>query len=80
MPQRCGRRSRRPSANVNGRTLPSSLPAAPADWADPYRRLAAEVGVEPDLTAAFVQAAAFLDPILAGRSTGTWDPTRRGWT
>jgi hypothetical protein len=59
--------------------LPGSLPAAPADWATPYRRLAAEVGVEPDLTAAFVQAAAFLDPILAGRGEGTWDPIRRGW-
>jgi hypothetical protein len=47
--------------------LPSSLPTAPADWATPYRRLAAEVGVEPDLMAAFAAAAAFLDPILAGR-------------
>ena len=60
--------------------LPSNLPAAPADWATPYRRLAAEVGVEPDLTVAFAAAAAFLNPILAGRSTGTWDPTLRGWT
>jgi hypothetical protein len=60
--------------------LPGSLPAAPADWATPYRWLAAEVGVEPDLTAAFVQAAAFLDPILASRAQGTWDPTQRSWT
>jgi predicted nucleotidyltransferase component of viral defense system len=60
--------------------LPSSLPAPPAEWATPYGRLADEVGVEPDLTAAFAVAAAFLDPILAGRSAGTWDPILRGWT
>jgi hypothetical protein len=60
--------------------LPSSLPAAPVDWVTPYRRLAADVRVEPDMTVAFAAAAAFLDPILAGRSHGTWDPTLRGWT
>lgn len=60
--------------------LPSSLPAPPGEWATPYGRLADEVGVEPDLTAAFAVAAEFLDPILAGRSAGTWDPTLRSWT
>jgi hypothetical protein len=29
---------------------------------------------------AFAQSAAFLDPILAGRAKGTWDPSRRSWT
>src|SRR6266581_4890189 len=33
--------------------LPSSLPTPPSEWADPYHRLAAGIGVEPDLSAAF---------------------------
>jgi hypothetical protein len=60
--------------------LPASLPAPPADWATPYRRLAAEVDVEPDLTPAYTAAAAFLDPILAGRAQGTWSPTQSSWS
>jgi len=60
--------------------LPASLPTPPADWAAPYRRLATEVHVEPDLTAAYTAAAAFLAPILAGRAQGTWNPTQRSWS
>ncbi|MHB8692116.1 MAG: nucleotidyl transferase AbiEii/AbiGii toxin family protein [Solirubrobacteraceae bacterium] len=60
--------------------LPSSLPAPPADWAAPYGRLAADVGVEPELGAAFANAARFLDPILAGRSEGSWDAERKRWS
>jgi hypothetical protein len=60
--------------------LPSSLPTPPSEWADPYRRLAAGIGVEPDLSAAFAEAATFLDPILAGSSDGTWDAARKKWT
>jgi nucleotidyltransferase AbiEii toxin of type IV toxin-antitoxin system len=59
--------------------LPTSLPPPPATWADPYRRLADTVNVESDLTAAFARAAAFLDPVLAGRTSGQWDPQRREW-
>lgn len=59
--------------------LPSSLPPPPAGWREPYRRLAAEVEVEPELDKAFAEAAAFLDPILAGRADGEWDPLRRTW-
>jgi hypothetical protein len=59
--------------------LPSSLPPPPTSWADPYRRLASEVEVEPALDKAFALAAEFLDPILAGRSAGAWDPRRRTW-
>ena len=59
--------------------LPTSLPPPPSAWTEPYRRLATEVEIEPDLSAAYVRAAAFLDPILAGRSNGTWDPRSRTW-
>lgn len=59
--------------------LPASLPPPPASWTVPYRRLAAEVSVEPELDKAFAEAAEFLDPILAGRADGEWDPQRRTW-
>jgi hypothetical protein len=36
--------------------------------------------MEPELDKAFAEAAAFLDPILAGRVDGKWDPQRRTWT
>jgi predicted nucleotidyltransferase component of viral defense system len=60
--------------------LPSSLPAPPSEWAAPYRRLAAGIGVKPDLSAAFAEAATFLDPILADSSDGTWDAAHKRWT
>jgi nucleotidyltransferase AbiEii toxin of type IV toxin-antitoxin system len=60
--------------------LPSSLPAPPASWREPYRRLATEVAIEPELDKAFAEAAEFLDPILVGRADGEWDPQRRTWT
>lgn len=60
--------------------LPSNLPAPPANWREPYRRLAAEVAIESELDKAFAEAAEFLDPILAGRTTGEWDPQQRTWT
>lgn len=59
--------------------LPSSLSPPPENWRDPYRRLATEVGVELELDNAYAEAAACLDPILAGRTTGVWDPQRRTW-
>lgn len=59
--------------------LPASLPPPPSSW-EPYRRLATEVSVEPDLENAFAEAAAFLDPVLGGRADGEWDPQRKRWT
>ncbi len=59
--------------------LPSSLPPPPANWREPYGRLATEVDVEPELDEAFASAAEFLDPILAGRADGEWNPQRRIW-
>jgi hypothetical protein len=59
--------------------LPASLPPPPSSWKEPYRRLATEVSVEPELDKAFAEAAVFLNPILAGGADGEWDPRRRTW-
>jgi predicted nucleotidyltransferase component of viral defense system len=59
--------------------LPRSLPAPPPEWAPAYGRLAEEVGLEPDLAAAFDRAAAFLDPVLSGETHGNWDPAVSTW-
>jgi len=59
--------------------LPASLSPPPSSWREPYRRLATDVDVEPELDEAFATAAEFLDPILAGRADGEWDPERRHW-
>jgi predicted nucleotidyltransferase component of viral defense system len=60
--------------------LPQSIPKPPPDWSVPYRRLAAELGLPPDLASAHAAAAAFLDPVLAARGMGEWDPVRHAWT
>lgn len=59
--------------------LPASLPPPPTAWAGPYKRMAGTVRVEPDLSAAYAQAAAFLDPVLARQTQGQWDMRRREW-
>jgi predicted nucleotidyltransferase component of viral defense system len=61
------------------RPLPARLTPPPTAWTEPYHRLAAEVDIEPNLDAGFARAAAFLDPILAGHSGGTWEPRRQTW-
>lgn len=60
--------------------LPTSLPAPPPGWKAPYRRLAEAVGIEPDLEAAFLAAAAFLGPVLDGSRVGRWDAGAGVWT
>jgi hypothetical protein len=59
--------------------LPGSLHAPPSEWAPLYGRLAEEVGLEPDLTAAFERAAAFLDSVLSGAAHGSWDAEVSVW-
>lgn len=59
--------------------LPGGLPAPPPEWALAYGRLAEEVGLEPDLAAAFDRAAAFLDPVLSGETHGNWDAAVSTW-
>ncbi|HEY0280932.1 MAG TPA: nucleotidyl transferase AbiEii/AbiGii toxin family protein [Solirubrobacterales bacterium] len=59
--------------------LPRSLPAPPSGWASAYGRLAGQVGLDPDLAAAFDRAAAFLDPVLSGETHGSWDAAAGTW-
>lgn len=59
---------------------PLSLPAPPAGWATPFRRLALEVGIARGLEAAHREAAAMLGPVLSGEiAKGRWSPTDRAW-
>jgi hypothetical protein len=59
--------------------LPATLPPPPVAWREPYARLASEVSVEADLERAYALAAGFIDPILAGGTSGTWDTQRGAW-
>jgi predicted nucleotidyltransferase component of viral defense system len=59
--------------------LPRQLPPPPADWTVPFRKLARDVGLSPDLNAGYLVAGSMLDPILAGRAKGLWDAKRRQW-
>lgn len=60
-------------------SLPNSFPPPPTIWVDPYKRLADTVDIEPDLSAAFARAAAFLDPVLAGHAHGHWNTRSANW-
>lgn len=61
--------------------LPAALPLPPADWGPAYRRLAREVGIDPDLRTGFAVTATFLDPILAGTVSdrARWEPLHGAW-
>lgn len=59
--------------------LPAELPPPPESWADKYESLAREVAIEPDLGRAFELAAGFLDPVLAGETSGCWTPSSWSW-
>jgi hypothetical protein len=41
---------------------------------------AKEVGVDPDPRAGHGDAAALLNPVLAGRATGRWNPKKASWS
>jgi len=61
--------------------LPAALPLPPADWGPAYRRLAREVGIDPDVRSGFAVTATFLDPILAGTVSdrARWEPLHGAW-
>jgi predicted nucleotidyltransferase component of viral defense system len=60
--------------------LPLSVPAAPRAWEVPYRALAEEVALDPNLSVGHRLAAAFLDPVLAPESgLATWDAETGRW-
>ena len=61
--------------------LPAAFLVPPTDWGPAYRRLAREVGLDPDVRTGSALAAAFLDPILAGTVSDRahWEPLRGTW-
>lgn len=60
--------------------LPTALPAPPAHWGTPYRRMAEDVGLNGDLRAGYSLAARLVDPVLEGRvRDALWDPAAYSW-
>jgi hypothetical protein len=61
--------------------LPVALPVPPPGWGPAYRKVAAEVGLEPEVSIGYQQVAAFLNAILGGAvgDAAQWDPSRRTW-
>ena len=61
--------------------LPRELPPPPDDWARPYRTLADEVGIVPDLLAGYQQMRAFLNPILCEGvdPSSRWNVANQRW-
>jgi hypothetical protein len=59
---------------------PTSLPAPPRDWAQPYRTLAVGVGLDPELATGHRLAAEFLDPVLSDEpDPAQWDIRAAQW-
>lgn len=61
--------------------IPSNLALPPAAWGPAYRRLAGELGLDPDVLTGHQLAAAFLDPVLSGTAPdhARWDPLQGNW-
>jgi hypothetical protein len=60
---------------------PKALPAPPSEWLIPYRKLATEVGLAPEVGKAYERVGTFIDPVLDGRldRQAMWDPTDHVW-
>jgi hypothetical protein len=61
--------------------LPPLFPQPPANWIQPYARLATDVAINDDLSAGHLMVARFLDPVLSMSvaETARWDPGRKAW-
>lgn len=60
--------------------LPLTLPDAPGNWAQPFRRLADETGLTwRELDNAVEAARRFVDPVLQGIGAADWNPTAWTW-
>ena len=59
--------------------LPASLPPLPAQWRAAYRRMAAEVGLDPDVSVGYKRVKVFLDLVLASAvpDDTRWNPTQQ---
>lgn len=62
--------------------VPTELPPPPGDWRIPYRKLADEVGLSPDIEVGYASARMFIDPILDGsaKANSAWNPGNHTWT
>ncbi|MEK7703543.1 MAG: nucleotidyl transferase AbiEii/AbiGii toxin family protein [Myxococcota bacterium] len=60
--------------------LPTSVPAPPLAWANPYAAMAREDQLAwPSLDDVTSTVQTFLDPVLAGGLDATWDPLATEW-
>lgn len=60
--------------------LPASVPAPPREWAQPYRALAEEVGLDPDPSVGHGLVATFLNPLLAAEpGLAHWEAETLRW-
>jgi hypothetical protein len=60
--------------------LPSAVPVSPESWQTPYAAMArADQLPWPTLDAVTKAAQEFLDPVLGGSGSGTWDATTWRW-
>jgi len=68
------------SQGIELQDLPRALPVMPATWENAFQETVKQ-GSLPWRTSAEAHAAAarFLDPVLSGLATGTWDPVQRIW-
>jgi hypothetical protein len=62
-------------------TSPGKVTLPSPDWATGYADQARNVPgfAHPTVETGLAAVKAMLDPILAGRTTGRWDPTRLAW-
>ncbi len=60
--------------------LPASLPPPAAAWERPYASMARSDGLPwPTLADVTYAAKRFVDPVLAGSASGTWDQAEWRW-
>lgn len=60
--------------------VPDLVPPPPAEWRTPYRRMATEIDLDPNLDSGYQCAGRFLDPVLSGEvRSAAWDPRARHW-
>lgn len=63
-----------------GPVLPAALPPLPDAWRTDYHRVAARLGVDPDVERAHGIAASFLGPVLgSAEPAGRWIPADMAW-
>jgi len=61
--------------------LPATLPRPVTEWTTPYRYLAEEVTIDPNIEAGWEAASAFLNPVLAGEvdPEAVWSASDQRW-